>query len=119
MRRALVIVLLVLAAAANALAQNAPKVSPQAALNHLGERVTVCGRIASANFVANKALLLAFDTPYPGQSFSAVIQAIDRIKFGTPEMSLPGKRVCATSTIAITDGRAQMLLREPNQLAFQ
>src|SRR4051794_31649630 len=93
--------LLALCAAWPAAAQNYPTVSPHAALNHIGQRVSVCGRIVPANFVGgstprpptgitppgsppvtNQSVLLAYDFPFPGQVFSLLIPAIDRIKFG-------------------------------------
>lgn len=102
-----------LSATASALAQ---QVSPQSALNYVGRTATVCGRVATATFVENKSVLLAFDQPYPAQSFSAIIRAMDRIKFGTPEMSMPGKRLCVSGPILNAQGRAQMILREPAQI---
>lgn len=104
---------LLLAAAPAAMAQ---QVSPQSALNYVGRTATVCGKVATATFVENKAVLLAFDQPYPAQSFSALIRAMDRIKFGTPEMSMPGKRLCVSGPVLNAQGRAQMILREPGQI---
>jgi hypothetical protein len=106
-------------AAGPAAAQFPAPVSPQAAINHVGQSVVVCGQIASANFVAGKAVLLAVDTPYPGQAFSLLIRPIDRAKFGAPELSLLGKRVCSGGTIVLAQGRAQMILADPKQLTSQ
>jgi len=104
---------------APAMAQNLLTVSPQAALNHAGERIIVCGRVASANFVGDKSLVVAIDAPYPAQMFSFQILPADHVKFGTPELSLLDKRVCGTGTIQMVQGRAQMTLRDPNQLVLQ
>lgn len=117
--RRFAILLAALAGSAPAMAQNLLTVSPQAALNHTGERIIVCGRVASANFVADKSLLLAIDYPYPGQTFALQILPADHVKFGTPELALLDKRVCGTGTIQLAQGRAQMTLRDPNQLALQ
>jgi hypothetical protein len=131
--------LLALCAAGPAAAQSSfPTVNPNSALNHLGEQVIVCGRIVTANFVGgstpapltgvpplgslpvtNQSLLLAYDYPYPGQAFSLLIPAIDRIKFGTPEYSLINKRVCVGGTIRNYQGRAQMILSVPSQITYQ
>jgi hypothetical protein len=101
-------------AAGPALAQT---VSTQAALNHMGETVTICGKIASANFAGGQSMILAFDYPYPGQPFSALILPADRAKFNAPEMTLLGKRMCISGTIQNASGRPQMILRDPKQLA--
>jgi hypothetical protein len=138
MRRCLLLLGLWLATASAALAQGGPTVNPNSALNHLGEAVSVCGRIVTANFiggqvrnpttgitppgspqVTNQSLLLAYDYPYPGQNFSLLIPSADRIKFGTPEYSLIGKRVCVGGTIRNYQGRAQMILSTPSQITYQ
>lgn len=135
--RALVLAGLLLAAAP-ALAQNYPTVNPNSALNHLGEQVVVCGRVASANFIGgqprnqttgtpsgntpsitSQSLLLAYDYPFPGQIFSLLIPPQDRIKFGTPEFSLIGKKMCVGGTIRNYQGRAQMVLSTPSQITYQ
>ncbi len=113
---ALVVCLMAGSAAAQ---QNVPNVSPLAALNHIGERAEVCGKVASANFTASKSVVLAIDYPAPAQTFSLLIQAIDRAKFGAPELSLLGKRVCANGVLLLDQGRAQIIVRDPNQITFQ
>ncbi|HUA54240.1 MAG TPA: hypothetical protein VMB81_18840 [Candidatus Sulfotelmatobacter sp.] len=113
------LLLAALSCTAPAHAQDLLTVNPQSALNHAGERIIVCGRVASANFAADKSLVLAIDYPYPGQMFSMQILAVDRAKFGAPELSLLDKRVCGTGTIQVIQGRAQMTLRDPNQLVLQ
>ena len=117
--RLLALLLALFASAAVAQTQETPRVAPTAALNHIGERAVVCGRVASTNFLANKSLVIAIDTPYPGQQFSALIQAVDRLKFNEPEFNLIGKRICSNGTILLAQGRAQMILRDPGQLSFQ
>jgi hypothetical protein len=46
-----------------------------------------------------------------------VIFAGDRAKFGTPEITLMKKRVCATGVISLFQGRAEMKLHDPSQLS--
>jgi DNA/RNA endonuclease YhcR with UshA esterase domain len=41
----------------------------------------------------------------------------DRAKFGTPETSLRGKRVCVTGQIRDYRGKPEIILNEPSQLA--
>ncbi len=119
MARVLALLLTTLAGVSAALAQDVQRIAPLAAINHVGERAMVCGRVASANFLADKSLLIAIDYPYPGHQFSALIQPADRIKFNSPELNLLGKRICSNSTILLSQGRAQMILKEPGQLTIQ
>ena len=69
------------------------------AAHHVGETATVCGVVASAKFDAglqSQPTFLDFGKPYPDQVFTAVVFGDDRTKFGTPEASLRGKRVCVS-----------------------
>ena len=46
-----------------------------------------------------------------------VIFGSDREKFGTPETSLRGKRICVTGKIQDRSGLPQIILNDPKQLA--
>jgi hypothetical protein len=66
---------------------------------HVGETATVCSVVASAKFASSsrsQPTFLDLDQPYPNAPFTAVIFGSDRAKFGTPETSLRGKRICVT-----------------------
>lgn len=63
------------------------------AKDHIGERATVCGVVASANYAQrskNTPTFLNLDKPYPEHVFTVVIWGADRAKFGTPETTLNG-----------------------------
>jgi DNA/RNA endonuclease YhcR with UshA esterase domain len=97
----------------------AATVSPEDAASHVGETATVCGVVASAKFAASsrsQPTFLDMGKPYPNSAFTAVIFGDDRPKFGTPETSLRGKRVCATGQIRDYRGRPEIILSDPNQL---
>jgi hypothetical protein len=103
-----------------ALPINAGTLAPGDAAGHIGETATVCGVVASAKFAASsrsQPTFLDFDKPYPNAVFTAVIFEADRSKFGTPEASLRGKRVCVTGQIRDYRGRTEIILTDPNQLA--
>jgi hypothetical protein len=75
------------------------------AKNHLGEKATVCGHVASARFAEKshgRPTFLYLDAAYPKQIFTIVIWGTDRPKFGTPERTYRDKNVCATGTITGT-----------------
>jgi len=48
-----------------------------------------------------------------------LIWGSDRAKFGTPEISLMGKRVCATGAIKEHWGQPEIVVTEPSQLVAQ
>jgi hypothetical protein len=79
----------------------------------------VCGAVASAKFAANsrsQPTFLDFDRAYPNAVFTAVIFGTDRPKFGAPETSLRGKRVCVTGQIRDYRGKPEIILNDPSQL---
>jgi hypothetical protein len=89
------------------------------AVHHVGETATVCGAVASAKFDAelqSQPTFLDFGKPYPDQVFTAVIFGADRTKFGSPEISLRGKRVCVTGKIQDQHGLPEIVLGDPKQL---
>jgi DNA/RNA endonuclease YhcR with UshA esterase domain len=53
---------------------------------------------------------------YPAQILTAVIFGDDRAKFGEPEKTLQGKRICVTGTIRVYRGAAEVILNDPDQL---
>jgi hypothetical protein len=103
----------------NGSAEAAP-VGPKEAAGLVGETATVCGVVASAKYAADLRLqptFLNLDKPYPDQLFTVVIFGEDRAKFGTPETSLRGQRICATGVIRIFREQPEMVLKDPNQLS--
>jgi DNA/RNA endonuclease YhcR with UshA esterase domain len=98
----------------------AASLSAEEAAGHVGEQATVCGMVASAKFAANshsQPTFLDLDRPYPNAVFTAVIFGDDRPKFGTPEQSLQGGRICVTGVIRLYRGKPEIILNDPNQLA--
>jgi DNA/RNA endonuclease YhcR with UshA esterase domain len=102
-----------------AAAQAEPLV-PNEAAKHVGETATVCGLVAGAKFAAQVrggTTFLDFDKPYPNATFTALIFASDRAKFGAPEKTAQGKDVCVTGKIEMYQGKPQIVLKDPKQLA--
>ena len=93
--------------------------TPDQAPTHIGETATVCGVVASTRYAPRtnrQPTFLNFDLPYPRQVFTVVIWGSDRPKFGTPEITLMGKNVCATGTIQIYRGKPEIIATDPRQL---
>jgi hypothetical protein len=89
------------------------------ATSHVGETATVCGVVASAKFEAHarsQPTLLDLGKSYPHAVITAVIYGDNRSKFGTPETSLRGKRICVTGQISDYHGTAEIVLTDPSQL---
>src|SRR5262245_25566308 len=97
----------------------AASLSAQDAAAHIGETATVCGVVASAEYEAherNQPTLLDLGKPHPNAIFTAVIYDENRAKFGTPETSLLGRRICVTGRISDYQGKPEIILTDPKQL---
>jgi hypothetical protein len=102
-----------------ALPAAAAELNPEDASKHIGETATVCGVVASARFLSgsrSRPTLLNLGKPYPHQAFTATILSEDRAKFGTPEKTLLGKRICVTGEIKAFRKLPEIILSDPKQL---
>jgi hypothetical protein len=73
------------------------KITAAEAKNHIGDRVTVCGKVASTHYAKNskgEPTFLNLDEPYPKEIFTILIWGSDRVKFGTPESEYKALQVC-------------------------
>lgn len=88
------------------------------AKQRIGERVKVCGVIATIyESQRNKRnpTMLNFNQPYPKNDFTALIWREDRAQFGNVR-ALEGKRACVTGEVYAYRGRAQMKLQTSQQI---
>ncbi len=118
MKRAAIVVALLWAAIAYA---QSP-ISASEAKNHVGERATVCGRVASAHYAMKSSgspTFINLDRAYPNPIFTIVIWGSDRQKFGDPETSFSGKSVCVNGEITLYRGAAQTTIHDPSQITIQ
>jgi hypothetical protein len=100
-------------------AGRAQAVAPQDAVQYVGQTATVCGVVASARYSARtktRPTFLNLGQPYPRQVFTVVIFGDERPKFGEPEVTFAGKRVCATGRIELYRGKPEMILNDPATL---
>lgn len=94
-------------------------IAPVDAIHHVGERATVCGRVASAKYAESSRgspTFLNLDKPYPNHVFTALIWGSDRSHFSSPPETLSGTGICVTGTIGIYRGRAQIEVSKPSQI---
>jgi hypothetical protein len=106
-------------AATAAPAAAAPPLSAPEAQQHVGEQATVCGTVVSTRHAPKtkrQPTFLNFDVPYPHHIFTVVIWGSDRAAFGTPETMLMGRRTCATGTIQLYHGKAEIIVSDPQKL---
>ena len=107
-----------------AFSASAVSIAPGDAMANVGRNATVCGLVASANYAvgtrANPTFLTVAnsDQSSPDRALTAVIFGHDRAKFGTPETTLQGRRVCVTGHISFFRGRPEMILSTPRQVAY-
>jgi hypothetical protein len=122
MRRAvfLLISIVLFLSSLQILAQNT--YTPEQAKSHIGEKATVCGVVASAHYAASskgQPTFVNLDKAYPSQIFTVLIWGSDRAKFGTPERDYLKKKVCVTGMIEQFRGTAEIIARNPSQIAVK
>ena len=87
----------------------------------VGETRTVCGFVIHARYVSHARgapTFLNLDLPHPVHVFTVVIWGEDRRLFPTaPECFYWFERICATGAISAYQGRAQIVVRRPSQIA--
>src|SRR5580704_13298141 len=97
-------------------------ISAAEAKNHVGERGTVCGEVASTHYAARSRgnpTFINLDKPYPNQVFTILIWGSDRPKFGDPEEAYRSKRICATGKISDYKGVPEIVAYEPSQIKVE
>jgi hypothetical protein len=114
--------LLIVIALAFATEAQTRKVSPEEAKDHIGERATVCGKVASTHYAGRskgQPTFLNLDEPYPSQIFTIVIWGSDRAKFGDPESKYSRQSVCVTGKIETYRSAPQIVATEPAQIGAE
>lgn len=87
------------------------------AKNHIGEKETVCGKIASERTVSSsrgEPTFMNLDAVYPHQVFTILIWGDDRKNIG--ELPPEGSRVCATGLVQDYHGVPEIVVRSSGQL---
>ncbi|MFZ1972163.1 MAG: hypothetical protein WAU89_04910 [Candidatus Acidiferrales bacterium] len=98
------------------------KITAAEAKGHIGERATVCGKVASAHYARSskgEPTFLNLDEPYPREVFTILIWGSDREKFGSPELEYKASRICATGKIINFRGVPEIIATERPQIEIQ
>ena len=122
MRKMRIAVLVLVTVAASILLAQAGHLTAREARNHVGERATVCGIVASAHYAAStkgSPTFLNLDEPYPNQIFTILIWGSDRARFGDPETKYANKKVCVTGVIKDYKGVPEVVAEQPGQIEIQ
>jgi len=113
-------ILALVALTASAFAQEI--ISADDAAKFIGQRKTVCGTVASANYATRskgQPTFLNLDKPYPHQVFTVLIWGSDRRKFEKPPEELSGKEICVTGVIQSYRGHPEIIVKEPSQIKIR
>ena len=92
------------------------------AKNHIGEKATVCGKVAGTYYGARSLddpTFINIDKPYSTQIFKIVIWGKERSKFGNPDLDYQGKRICVTGEITEFKRIPQIVATDPSQIRIQ
>ena len=91
-------------------------ISPSDAAQHIGEMHTVEGVVAQVSISGKGTVFLNFGGSYPNHVFYGVIFERNTDRF--PDMhGLEGRSVALTGEIGIYDGKPQIILSDPSQVA--
>jgi micrococcal nuclease len=98
------------------------KLTAAEAKDHIGDRATVCGKVASTHYAKSskgEPTFLNVDEPYPKEVFTILIWGSDREKFGSPETEYKGLRVCVTGKITSYRAVPEIVATERGQIEIQ
>jgi hypothetical protein len=119
--RSLMLLMFCVVAILSAFAQT-KKLTAVEAKDHVGDRATVCGKVASTHYAKSskgEPTFLNLDEPYPKEIFTILIWGSDRGKLGTPESEYSGLRVCVTGKITTYRGVPEIVAGEREQIEVQ
>jgi hypothetical protein len=100
---------------------SANNISPEDAINHIGQQATVCGNVSSTHFSSRskgQPTFINLNRPYPKQIFTVLIWGSDRSKFpGAPENYYSNKRICVSGKIQQYKGAPEIVVKSANQIS--
>ena len=97
-------------------------ISATEAKKHVGEKKTVCGKVAETLYAAasrDDPTFINLAKPYRDQVFKIVIWGTERAKFGKPEQDYRGKHICVSGQISEFNGVPEIVATDPSQIRIQ
>ncbi|MES1249231.1 MAG: S1/P1 nuclease, partial [Chitinophaga rupis] len=84
------------------------------------KQTTVCDKVYSTKKLESGMVFLNLGGDYPNQKLSVVIRKKDVGKFSfSPEMAFKDKTICVTGLLGEYNGKAEIVVSEPNQIRIQ
>ncbi len=122
MQRLRSLVVFVCLLASPSLQTQTKRIAAAEAKDHIGDRATVCGKVASSHYAKSskgEPTFLNLDEPYSKEIFTILIWGSDRKKFGTPEIEYKDVRVCVTGKITSYRAVPEIVATERAQIETQ
>jgi len=98
-------------------------ISPKEAAEKIGETVTVCGRVAGAEYKPGekgRPTFLDFSAPHPANVFTAVIWGADRDEFEEPpEKMFFDENVCVSGEVRVYREVPHIFVYDSGQIGIQ
>jgi DNA/RNA endonuclease YhcR with UshA esterase domain len=120
MKKILVAIALIVAMHVSVNAQN---IKPEQAASHVGETVTVCGKIFGGKFFdrsESKITLLNMGAAFPKSPLTIVIAGDDRKNFkSAPEEFYSEKTVCVKGVVKEYKGKPQIFIKTEEDITVQ
>jgi DNA/RNA endonuclease YhcR with UshA esterase domain len=99
------------------------KITPDEAAKHIGDSVTVCGKIFGGKYFdrgENKITLLNMGAAYPQSPLTIVIEPDSRKNFSNkPEEFYTDKQVCITGVVKEYKGKPQIIIAKEADVEVQ
>jgi hypothetical protein len=89
---------------------------------HIGDSVTVCGKVAGMRYFENskkKTTFLNIGAPYPEQMLTVVIWESVRSQFTSTPEDLKEKMICITGRIILFKEKPEIVIDRPGQIIIQ
>lgn len=89
---------------------------------HIGDSVTVCGKVAGLRYFENsknKPTFLNMGANHPNQLLTVVIWEATRALFSSRVEDLMDKEICITGRIILYKERAEIVIEKPEQIVIQ
>ena len=91
--------------------------TPAQAAQHIGQRATVCGTVASTRYASGtrgEPTFVNLDKPWPHPIFTIVVWGDDRARFDPPPERWKG-HLCVTGRIISYHGQPEIKVSDPAQ----
>jgi len=90
------------------------------AINHIGQKITVCDKVFGTRFLENangQPTFLNLGAAYPNSTFTVVIFGKDRLNFNEkPELFYYNKKVCVTGLVKEYNGKPEMVISTESEI---